>query len=831
MLSIEDSACLAASVTKEEDTMKPRLVLGSTTLLMIVALLVAGQPPFAAKALRSAPVMFIENVGQFPDDARYQVWGGPATTWLAEDAIWFGIVEREDEPLLGVNLRLSFPGANPHPRLEPFDRLDTVVSYFIGSDADQWRSAVPVWGGVRYLDLYPGVDLVVGATPPWRLEVRDGADLSAVRLRVEGADAVALGSGQHLRLTTALGDFILPLLMVEGDRPGGQPSALGLSSAEIFNKNGAFEVAHPFSASTSNSQPFDGSTEFAEVWAQGRSATPNLQSSDDLLYSTFVGGSLDDEGLALALDDDGNAVVTGQTQSDNFPSKAGAYGYKEGWDVFVLKLKLAEDESSLSLEYSTFVGGSGDDQGLALALDGDNAVVVGGTRSSDFPTKSAYDASHNGSLDVFVLKLAANGSSLEYSTFVGGSGDDQGLALALDGDNAVVAGGTRSSGFPTKSAYDASHNGSLDVFVLKLAADGKSLEYSTFVGGSGDDQGSALALDGAGNAVVTGQTYSSNFPTTDGAYNEDHNGGWDVFVLKLAADGKSLEYSTFVGGSGNDEGKALALDGDNAVVAGSTKSFDFPTWPNPGACDTSYNGSWDVFVLKLAADGSSLEYSTFVGGSEEDRGLALALDIFGNTVVAGSTKSSGFPTTNGTNGAYDKTHNGFWDVFVLELADDWSSLNYSTFVGGSSWDNGFALALDGDGNAVVTGKTWSSDFPTEKAYDDDHNGGQDVFVLKLDGELADITPTPTSTLTPTDTPTPTPTDTPDVTPTYTPTDTPTLTPTPTNTPTPTPTPPATPPPPPPPPAGPQDKVCGRFFPSNRHYGRHTVSILAIPRKD
>jgi hypothetical protein len=763
--------------------------------------------------------MFIENTGQFPDSVLFQVWSRPTTMWLAEDAIWITVVEssyvdtlerssgryddieREDKPLRSVNLKLSFPGANPHPRLEPFDRLDTVVSYFTGSDPAQWRPAVPVWGGVRYLDLYPGVDLVVGATLPWRLEVRDGADLSAVRLRVEGADAVALGSGQHLRLTTSLGDFTLPLLTVEGTRAGGQPSSLGVSPAMVFNTNGTFEVAHPFSASTPNPQPFDTSTGLSASWAQGRSATHNLQSSG-LLYSTFVGGGGDDEGLALVLDSDGNAVVTGGTRSSNFPTTPGAYNFPTtpgayntipngSWDVFVLKLKLAAGADSLL--YSTFVGGSGDDQGSALALDSDgNVVVTGGTQSSNFPPKNAYDSGYNGSWDVFVLKLAADGSSLLYSTFVGGSSGDRGFALALDGDgNAVVTGQTQSSNFPTKNAYDPDYNGNYDVFVLKLklAAGADSLLYSTFVGGSSDDWGSALALDDGGNAVVTGRTYSSGFPTQN-AYDPRYNGSSDVFVLKLklAAGADSLLYSTFVGGSGNDEGLALALDdAGNAVVTGGTQSSNFPP---KNAYDSGYNGSWDVFVLKLAADGSSLLYSTFVGGSSWDKGLALALYGDGSVGVTGETwYSNDFPTKD----AYDPDHNGNYDVFVfrLKLAAGADSLLYSSFVGGSSADHGQALALRGDG-AVVAGKTWSSDpvtgFPTtDQAYDRTHNGGSDVFVLLLDEELADTTPTPTPTIT--DTPTtitPTPTDTPG-TPTYTPTptDTPTYTPTPTDTPTPT----------------------------------------------
>jgi len=821
--------------------MKSRLFLRWTILLMIVALFVQGGPSFmaaqsqpafpaalalsslegeaeglppasdrahAAKVLRSAPIMFIGNVGQFPDGARFQVRGGPATMWLAEDAIWFTIVEREDEPLRGVNLKLSFPGANSHPRLEPFDRLDTVVSYFTGSDPAQWRPAVPVWGGVRYLDLYPGVDLVIGATLPWRLEVREGADSSVVRLRVEGADAVALDSAQHLRLTTALGDFTLPLLTVEGAGSEVQPSVARLSPSAISDVDGTFEVTHPFSAPTSNSQPFDGSVELAEVWAQGRSATarregvprspksPNLQSSNGLLYSTFVGGSGDDQGLALALDDDGNAVVTGQTYSDDFPAVAGAYSYNGGWDVFVLKL--AADGGSLL--YSTFVGGSSDDQGAALALDSEgNAVVAGSTVSRNFPTSGAYDSSHNGGLDVFVLKLAADGGALLYSTFVGGNRSDWGYALTLDvAGNAVVTGRTQSPGFPTSDgAYDTSHNGNYDVFVLKLKLDGSSPQYSTFVGGKSNDEGSALALDDEGNVVVAGSTRSDNFPNIAGAY--DYNDGLDVFVLKLAADGGSLLYSTFVGGGNDDEGSALALDNEgNAVVAGRTQSTGFPT--TSGAYDTSHNGNYDVFVLKLKLDGSSPQYSTFAGGSSGDVGAALALDSAGNAVVTGETwYSDDFPTTDET---YDREHHGKYDVFVLKLAADGGALLYGTFVGGSENDRGLALDLDVAGNAVVTGETWYSDdilFPTTAgAYDTSHNGGNndetDAFVLRLDlppTVTHTPTPTPTSdtlTVTPTYTPTPTDTPTPTGTPT-TPTPTNTPTPTPTNTPTRTPTPP------------------------------------------
>ena len=391
-----------------------------------------------------------------------------------------------------------------------------------------------------------------------------------------------------------------------------------------------------------------------------------------------------------------------------------------------------------TLTYSTFVGGSEEDRARGLAMDeAGNVVVTGYTYSANFPTTAgAYDTSHNGADDIFVLKLSADGGSLLYSTFVGGSDRDEAMALALDdAGNIVVTGRTWSSDFPTTSgAYDTSHNGGwgADVFVLKLSADGGSLLYSTFVGGSGGEYGefgSALALDEVGNVVVTGGTQSADFPTTAGAYDTSYNEGFhDVFVLKLAADGSSLLYSTFVGGSGYDNSEcayALALDeAGHVVVTGFTESSDFPT--TPGAYDTSHDGgheSADVFVLKLSGDGSSLLYSTFVGRSKSDYGRGLALDDGGNVVVIGETSSWDFPTTPG---AYDTSYSGGWyDVFILKLSVDGSSLLYSTFVGGSEYDGASALALDNVGNVVAMGWTGSMDFPTTPdAYDRSHNGSE-----------------------------------------------------------------------------------------------------------
>ena len=393
---------------------------------------------------------------------------------------------------------------------------------------------------------------------------------------------------------------------------------------------------------------------------------------------------------------------------------------------------MAADGSSLI--YSTFLGGSGLDGNMGgLALDSEgNVVVASHTSSSNFPTTAgAYDTTHNGDHDVCVLKLAADGGTLLYSTFLGGSGLDLGFDLALDGAGNTVVTGYAGSGFPTTGgAYDTGHNGGRDAFVAKLSPAGDSLLYSTFLGGGADDEGWELALSSEGNTIVAGTTGSSGFPTTAGAYDTSHNGGWDAFVLKLSVDGDALSYSTFLGGSGTDYGQELALDSNgNAVVAGYTYSSGFPT--TGGAYDTGHNGDSDLFVLKLSADGNALQYSTFLGGSAMEATGPLALDSAGNVLVTGLAASSDFPTTSG---AYDSSHNGGLDVVVSRLSPDFSSLQYSTFVGGSSDDWPFAMALDGAGNAVVTGQTASSDFPTTiGAYDTGHNADFDVFVLRLDG--------------------------------------------------------------------------------------------------
>jgi hypothetical protein len=401
-----------------------------------------------------------------------------------------------------------------------------------------------------------------------------------------------------------------------------------------------------------------------------------------LVYSTYFGGSGGasggDNGNAIAVDSLGNAYVTGRTSSTDFPTTPGAFQttYAGGFtDAFVFQLNPAGS----ARVYSTYLGGTDEDAGHGIAVDSSgNAHVTGHTYSADFPTTlAAFQTTYGGNADAFVTKLNPAGSApLIYSTFLGGSGLEYGRGIAVGSlGNAYVAGQTDSINFPvTVGAFQTTSAGGTHAFVTKLNLTGSApLDYSTYLGGTGPDYGFGIAVDSSGSAYVTGLTSSTNFPTTVGAFQTTFAGGiapggTDAFVTKFNPAGSApLVYSTYLGGSSDDFGQSIALDSaGNAWVTGYTLSANFPT--TAGAFQPTYaGGPVDAFVTKLNPAGSApLVYSSYLGGSLNDFGTGIAVDIFGNAYATGYTQSTNFPTTAG---AFQTTYGGNTDGYVTKIAE------------------------------------------------------------------------------------------------------------------------------------------------------------------
>jgi len=381
--------------------------------------------------------------------------------------------------------------------------------------------------------------------------------------------------------------------------------------------------------------------------------------------------------------------------------------------------------------YSTYLGGIGTDGGSAIAVDQQGAAyITGSTQSLNFPTTTgAYSTTApNTNGDVFVTKLNPSGTALVYSTYIGGDYNNAGTGIAVDGrGDAYVTGSTNSLNFPTVNAVQGRPQGGVDAFALELDASGASLRYSTYLGGNSDERGNAIAVDGAGDAYIAGQTSSSNFITTAGVLQPAYSGGGNkVFVTKLNPDG-ALAYSTYLGGSGADVGTGIGVDGgNNAYVTGYTLSSNFPT---VNAFQAVSHGNNEAFVSKLNPQGSALVYSTYLGGGSDDLGTGIAVDAAGSAYVTGRTNSGDFPTLH----AVQPLNRGSFDAYITKLTPAGNALVYSTFLGAGGDDFGNAIAVDGAGDAYVTGQASTTTFPVVNAPQPTYgDGGIDAFVAALD---------------------------------------------------------------------------------------------------
>jgi hypothetical protein len=391
-----------------------------------------------------------------------------------------------------------------------------------------------------------------------------------------------------------------------------------------------------------------------------------------LVYAGFLGGSGFEVGHDIAVDNVGNAYIAGETGSTDFPVTVGPNTTFNGGisDVFVAKLNV----TGTGLIYAGFLGGSSRDEGWGIAVDGaENLYVTGYTSSNDFPAIVGPNLTYGGGeYDAFVAKVNATGTGLVYAGFLGGSDWDWGYGIAVDGvGNAYVAGETKSANFPVTVGPDLTYGGGIcgisptypcaDAFVAKVNAAGTGLVYAGFLGGSSGDGGYGITVDDAGNAYVTGWTQSADFPAIVGP-DLTHNGGNDAFITKVDATGAGLVYAGFLGGSSNDGGSAIALDGaGNVYIAGGTSSADFPVIGGPNLI---HNGNTDAFVAKVNSAGTELAYASFLGGSDWDASGGIAVDSVGNVYIAGQTSSTDFPATSGV---FDDANNGGFDAFVTKI--------------------------------------------------------------------------------------------------------------------------------------------------------------------
>jgi hypothetical protein len=612
----------------------------------------------------------------------------------------------------GVVLRMQLIDANPEPRVLGKEALPGQVNYLIGKDPAKWRTNIPTYSKVAYEGVYPGVDLVYYGNQrqlEYDFVLAPGVDPHTIKLAFKGASQIEINPAGELVLHTASGAIRLHKPVIYQEIDGARKPVDGGYALQDDRQVG-FQVA-----------AYD--------------AARPLVIDPVLVYSTYLGGNQADWGADIAVDPQGQAYVTGFTNSLDFPIKNAlqpAFG-SGGFDAFVAKFSA----NGGTLRYVTYLGGNETDYSTGIAVDQrGQAYVTGRTSSVDFPTRNAVQPVYSGNTDAFVAQLSANGSTLRYSTYLGGEWHDRGDSIAVDQlGRAVVTGATESLNFPTYNALQPAqgrinhiegdiHN--FDAFVAQFTANGV-LRYSTYLGGENNDEGSGIAVDQQGQAYVTGRTKSHNFPGINNIVQPAlGSGGFDAFVAKLSADGGTLRYATHLGSSDDDLGTGIAVDQrGQAYVTGRTSSVDFPT---RNAVQPVYSGNTDAFVAQLSADGSTLRYFTYLGGDRYDRGDDIAVDQLGRAVVTGYTSSPDFPTRNALQAALA----GGTDVFVAQFTADGMILRYSTYLGGSENEAGTGIAVDPRGQEVyVAGRTSSDDFPIEKALQPVLAGGTDTFVAKI----------------------------------------------------------------------------------------------------
>ncbi|MFZ3216588.1 MAG: SBBP repeat-containing protein [Candidatus Acidiferrales bacterium] len=685
----------------------------------------------AMEFYRHIPMSFEANDGQEDPRIKYSSLGYGYRVFLSEEGVIFAFRAGSKAPLSSLTMKLQ--GANRAPLVTGVEKLPGKSNYFVGPDPARWTKNVANYARFRYEGVYPGIDVVYYGEDhelEYDFVVQPAARPSDIRILLSG-----VGLAPTARLDSH-GDIEL--------RVRDREVRLHRPVAYQRGRNGEeIPVEAHFVLFKKSRQSISENQEVAfEVGDYDR--TQPLVIDPVLAFSTFLGGSSIDTAKAIAVDATGNVYVVGSTFSTDFPTHDPIQPTLHGTDgdAFVTKINAAGS----AIVYSTYLGGSYVQQANGVAVDSaGNAYVVGQTASSDFPvTQGAFDTScstcgsSNGGV-AFVSKIDSTGSQLLYSTYLGGTGGDatgdRGDAIAVDSSGfAYVTGGSYSTDFPTTAgAYQRSRvGGSEQAFVSAFNAAGSALNYSTYLG---PGEGFGIAVNASGDAYVGGSAADATFPTTPGAFQTTFGGpsGDDAFITALNSGGSALVYSTFLGGTNEDYAGGIAIDSTgNAYVTGQTMSANFPV---KSAYQQSLNGTADAYVAKLNPSGTALLYSTYLGGSADDDGDAIAVDSVGNAYATGLTQSSDFPTLAALQGVYG----GSTDAFLIEMDPNGIPL-FSSYIGGADQDQGNGIAVDSLENVYLTGITQSDDFPTLNALQPARVGEQDAFVTKF--SISTATPSP-----------------------------------------------------------------------------------------
>ncbi|MCS7075183.1 MAG: T9SS type A sorting domain-containing protein [Bacteroidia bacterium] len=603
--------------------------------------------------------------------------------------------------IIGHRVLFELENANSNPDRQGTKVQETYYNYFIGNDEKKYATHVSLYKEVIVKNVYPGIDILYyfeKGCLRYDFIVHPHADPNQIRFKLRGQDKTYLKGENQLIFTTIFGEVqMAELKTYQADKVVRSKfveynNSWCISLGE-YNHNQTLIIDpiiySTYIGGTSNDHCNDIFVDAAEcVYVTGNSESINYDitpgvfqitnaggfdvfitklnnTGSSIIFSTFVGGSNDDFSDGIFVDGTGNIYIAGRTLSSNYDVTTGAYQTTLSGvsDVFVTKL----NATGTALIYSTLVGGTADERANGIFVNTAGEVYfTGWTSSTNYDvTSGAYQSINAGGRDVVVTKLNASGSALLYSTYIGGSNWEEGEDITVDASGtAYITGYTYSTNYDvTTGAFQSTHGGGTgDIFVSRLNATGTTLLQSTYLGGSGWDEANDLTLKNTG-IYITGFTESSNFDITPGVYQSTHGGNKDVFVTKMNLTLSGLIYSTYIGGTNDEEAISIFVDDNGAAYAtGWTASTNYDvTW---NAYQTTNGGNNDVFISMLSPDGVHLQYSTYLGGSNNDTGFDTFVDANFNAYITGRTNSTNYDVTSG---AYQVNLAGNNDVFVTKI--------------------------------------------------------------------------------------------------------------------------------------------------------------------